>query len=127
MWKLVGTVAIAVSGWATWAANHGAPPVPAPPPAAGTCATAVEQNTVECRMRALEPRVTAIEQSALACREQSALALQEIVGVIVGGGARGNEKQREAMAAAAQRRFKRALLQGSTFEQALKEALGGDD
>jgi hypothetical protein len=119
-------LALAFSGWASWAANQSTvPPVAAA--AAVECKTELELKTEPCRLAALELRVTASEQLALAHREQTALVLQAIVGVIVQGAARGNQAQRDAMAAAAQRRFKRALVQGSTFEQALKEAIGGGD
>ena len=124
VWKLAGALALACSGWATWAAERSSS---AAPPAPAECNTAAELATEHCRLLELERGQLELERDTLACREQSALALQSIVGVIVQGGARGNATQREAAAAAAQRRFKRALLQGSTFEQAVKEALGGAD
>lgn len=126
VWKVAGLLTLAFSGWVSWAAsNHPAALELAAAPT--ECKTELELKTEPCRLVALELRVTAAEQSALMYREQTAMVLQAMVGLMVQGATRGNQSQRDAAAAAAQRRFKRALVQGSTLEQALKEAIGGRD
>jgi uncharacterized protein YgbK (DUF1537 family) len=125
VWRVVGILVVGASGWATWAVHEIETSAGAAPPSSAPSSADAPPPPAAVAIAALSQRLTTTEQAALTCKEQSALALQEMVGLSVTQSARGNAMQRAAAAAAAKRRFKRALVDGSTFEQAIAEAVGG--